>query len=378
MIRLTIPSIEEDDLEAVRKVLQSGYLIQGDQVKRFEERIADYIGTRYAIAVSNCTAALHLALLALQVEPGDLVLVTTYSWPATANVIELCGATPVFIDIRPDTFNMDEQLLESSLLSLMADSSSAHRVKAIIPVHVFGQMANIPEILELANRYSIPVVEDAACALGASWEGRKAGAWGKIGCFSFHPRKAITTGEGGMITTDDLVLANRIRSLRNHGLDPESPISDFIMPGYNYRLTEFQAALGLTQFSKLERIISKRIIHANKYIQGFKGSVDFQPQGFHPQTRPVYQSFVGMIPARLSNKRKEMLAYFKERGVEATIGTWHMPLISHFARKYGYCQGSFPSTDLVFERAISLPLYEKMGNEEIDFVINLVTSYLEN
>ncbi len=179
MIRLTIPSIEEDDLEAVREALASGFLVQGSRVAAFENAVAAYVGSRHAIAVSNCTAALHLALLALGVGPGDLVVTTTYSWVATANVIELCGAEPVFVDIQPDTFNMDPSLLEDTLTRLMSNPITAQRTKAILPVHTFGQMADMPAILAVAGRYNLPVVEDAACAL-ASWNLNRLGDIGLL------------------------------------------------------------------------------------------------------------------------------------------------------------------------------------------------------
>jgi dTDP-4-amino-4,6-dideoxygalactose transaminase len=256
MIRLTIPSIEADDLEAVRAVLESGYLVQGPRVAAMEDQLAAYLGTKHVVAVSSGTAALHLALLALGVGRGDLVVTTTYSWPATANVIELCGARPVFVDIEPDTFNLSPGRLEETLAELAGKPGTAGKVKAILPVHAFGQLADMPRILELAGRYGLPVVEDAACALGATWLGRPAGTWGIMGCFSLHPRKAITTGEGGFISTADADLARRLRTLRNHGLDPQAPAPDFVEPGFNYRMTEFQAALGSTQLAKLDRILA--------------------------------------------------------------------------------------------------------------------------
>ena len=254
MIRLTIPSIDEADFEAVEAVLKTGFLVQGKHVADFESAIADYIGCDHAIAVSNCTAALPLALLAYGVRADDLVIVTAYSWISTANVIALCGAQPVFVDIDPQTFNMDVEQLEITLKRLMGNAETASRVKAIVPVDAFGQVANMPAITELASQYNLPVVEDAACALGATWDGKQAGTW-DVGCFSFHPRKAITTGEGGIITTNNREIADQLRSLRNHGADPNANSVDFIMPGYNYRLTEFQAAMGITQMQKLDRVI---------------------------------------------------------------------------------------------------------------------------
>ncbi|MHC4402524.1 MAG: DegT/DnrJ/EryC1/StrS family aminotransferase, partial [Planctomycetota bacterium] len=180
MIRLTIPSLDESDYRAVREVLESGFLVQGPKVATFERAVAGHVGVEHAVAVSSGTAALHLALLALGVGPDDLVVTTAYSWPATANVVVLCGAEPVFVDIRSDTYNIDPDALQSTLERLMAKTETARRVKAILPVHTFGQLADMPAILELAGRYDLPVVEDAACALGASLHDRQAGTWGRM------------------------------------------------------------------------------------------------------------------------------------------------------------------------------------------------------
>lgn len=363
MIRLTIPSIEQDDLDAVRAVLQTGFLVQGAQVAAFEEAVAAYVGVNYAVAVSNCTAALHLALLALDVRPGDLVVTTAYSWPATANVVELCGAQPVFVDICPDTFNMDPAALADVLERLMVNPETARRVKAILPVHAFGQLAAMPAILDLAARYALPVVEDAACALGATLAGRQAGAWGVMGCFSFHPRKAITTGEGGIVTTNDPVLARKVKMLRNHGLDPDAPTPEFLMPGFNYRLTEFQGALGLTQLAKLERIIAVRRERAARYTALLAGS-PFQPPVVAVGHVPVYQSYVALLPRDLAPRRAELIQTLKAQGIETTIGTWHIPLIAYYRMRYGYRPGDFPAADEVFARALTLPLHEMLTEAE--------------
>ncbi len=363
MIRLIIPAIEKEDLEAVREVLASGYLVQGPRVAAFEQAVADYVGTKYAVAVSNGTAALHLALLALDTRPGDLVIVAAYSFIATANVIELCGAQPVFVDIQPDTFNLDPNCLEEILKRLRASSETGRRVKAILPVHTFGQMADMTAILELANQYELPVIEDAACALGATSHGRQAGTWGTMGCFSFHPRKAITTGEGGMVVTDDAALARRLRALRNHGQDPDAKSSDFIMPGFNYRMTEFQAVLGTTQMTKLDRIIAARRRVAAHYDELLRGT-PLQVPAVAPGSQPVYQSYVVLLPERAATRRAEMITRLKEQGIETTIGTWHMPMTTYFRSRYGYEVGDFPATDRVFARSLTLPLYEGLSEQE--------------
>jgi dTDP-4-amino-4,6-dideoxygalactose transaminase len=376
VIRLTIPSIGEEDLQAVREVLASGHLVQGPHVAAFEQAVAKYVGCQYAVAVSNGTAALHLALLALDVRPGDIVLVTAYSWLSTANVIELCGAQPVFVDIQPDTFNIDPACLERVLQRLMTVSATAQRVKAILPVHTFGQMANMPAILELANRYALPVVEDAACALGATWHGRQAGTWGMMGCFSFHPRKAITTGEGGMVTTENPELARRLRALRNHGLDPDTLVPDFIMPGLNYRMTEFQAALGLTQMKKLDRIITARRRHAASYGVLLSGTL-LQAPIVNDNGTSIYQSYVVLLPKQRTTHRQSLIRQLKERGIETTIGTWHMPITTYFRQRYGYNTGDFPVTDCVFARAMTLPLYEELSIRDQQHICDLVCDVLE-
>jgi len=373
VIRLAIPVIEEDDLAAVRDVLTSGFLVQGAQVAAFEAAAAAYVGTDQAIATSNCTTALHAALLALDVQPGDLVLVTAYSWITTANVIELCGAQPVFVDIDPNTFNMDPNALNATLQRLMANRATARRIKAILPVHTFGQMADMRLIGQLASEYNLPIVEDAACALGATLDGQQAGTWGVMGCFSFHPRKAVTTGEGGMITTNDAELARRLRALRNHGQDPNATTTDFIMPGNNYRLTEFQAALGLTQMQKLDRLITARRRLASAYTQLLTNTGITAPVQM-VGSDPVYQSYVVMLPAQYAAERASIIQTLRAEGIETQIGTWHMPLTTYFRTRYGYQAGDFPVTDRVFAQALTLPLYEHLTAVQQQLV---VTALLE-
>jgi perosamine synthetase len=351
MIRLTIPSLEEDDFQAVRDVLETGYLVQGPSVAAFEADLAAYLGVTHAIAVSNCTAALHLSLMALGVGRGDRVAVTAYSWPATANVIVLCGAEPVFVDIDPATYNMAPAALEQAL--------ARQPVKAVMPVHTFGNMADMPRILDIAEKHGVPVVEDAACALGAEMNGRKAGAWGAMGCFSFHPRKAITTGEGGLVVTQDASLARRVRVLRNHGVDPDSPTPDFIAAGYNLRMTEFQGALGRSQFRKLDRILSGRQAAAEFYDRSLC-STPLQlpkPQG---GSRHIYQSYSPLLPQALAPYRMEIIRRLKEAGIEATIGTYAIPFITFFRQRGGYVPEQFPATADIATRALSLPIYESI------------------
>lgn len=365
MIRLTVPSIDETDLEAVREVLLSGHLVQGPRVAAFESAVASYVGTKYAVAVSNCTAALHLALLALDIGPGDRVAVTTYSWPATANVIALCGAEPVFVEIDSDTYNIDPTALEREL--------TESPVKAILPVHAFGGPADMPRIDALARRYAVPIVEDAACALGAEVGARRVGTWGLMSCFSFHPRKAITTGEGGVVTTDDPALARKLRILRNHGQDPDASTPDFVAPGFNTRMTEFQAALGLSQMAKLDRVVESRRRAAAVYDTLLENTPIRAP-GRLTSTRHVYQTYVVLLPQEAASRRSEIIAALREQQIETTIGTYHMPLVTYFRERFGFRQGDFPTTDSTASRAMSLPLFEGITTEQQMRVVNTLNA----
>ena len=341
MIRLTRPSIEEDDLEAVRKVVQSGQLVQGPNVARFEEEIAAYVGATHAVVVTNCTAALQMALMATNVGPGDLVVVGAYSWPTTANVVELCGAQPIFADIDSATFNIRPDALAETLARLFRSPDLGRRVKAIIPIHVFGQMADMPEVVAIADRYGVPIIEDAACALGASLGGRQAGTWGRMGCFSFHPRKAITTGEGGAIVTNDERIARYLRALRNHGQDFAADTPDqFLFPGFNNRMTEFQAALGITQMAKLDRVIAARRKLACRYDAILDNAL-CRRGSRSPDPAHVFQSYVVLLPTEAAPHRATLIRTLRDRGIETQIGTWHMPLITYYRSRYGYANWRF-------------------------------------
>lgn len=351
MIRLTIPTIEQDDLDAVGEALASGFLVQGPRVARFEEGVRAVTGTQHVVAVSSGTAALHLALLALGVGRGHRVAVPAYSFIATANVVEAVGAEVVFVDIEDQTFSLDP--------SCLADVVAAGPLAAVIPVHPFGQLAPMREIAAAAR--DVPLIEDAAAALGAATEGTPAGAHGRMGCFSFHPRKAVTTGEGGAVSTDDPDLARTIRALRNHGQDPDSERVEFIHAGLNYRMTEFQAALGTTQLAKLERIVAGRRAAAARYDELLDGS-PVRPPVSRAGGAPVHQSYVTLLPAEVD--RDGVIVRLRGEGIETQIGTWHMPLASYYRARYGYRPGDFPVTDSVFVRSLTLPLHPAITAEE--------------
>ncbi|HEU5357699.1 MAG TPA: DegT/DnrJ/EryC1/StrS family aminotransferase [Gemmatimonadales bacterium] len=366
LIRLARPDIDDADIAAVAEVLRSGFLVQGPQVQAFESRIAEMAGAAHGVAVANCTAALQLALLVLDVGPGDAVAVGAYSWPASANVIALVGAEPVFVDIDPVSWTMRPDALKTAL-------ATHPHVKAVMPVHVFGAMADLPAICALAESRRLPVVEDAACALGASLAGRPAGGWGRVGCFSFHPRKSVTTGEGGVLVTSDPAVARRARALRNHGLDPDAAAPDFILPGYNLRLTEMQGALGVSQLRKFTRLLDRRREVAGWYAEALAGS-DVTLQGAPAPEAHAYQAYVVLLPRGV--QRDSAIAALRQAGIETTIGTHHQPLTSWFRTRGRHRPGDFPVTDDVAARALALPLHSALTRRDVDRVARALTQVL--
>jgi dTDP-4-amino-4,6-dideoxygalactose transaminase len=344
-------------------------LIQGPKVQTFEQEILAYLKPGHlSVLVSSCTAALHLALLALGVKKDDEVVVPAYSWPATANVVELVGARPIFVDIDENTFNLDPESLKA-----LWKNKPATEVKALIVVHAFGLPAAMADILKLAQEAKLPVIEDAACALGSTLNGQAAGTFGEIGCFSFHPRKILTTGEGGLVTSGDSQILKTVKALRNHGLDPESPLPEFILPGFNYRLTDLQAALGLAQLKRFPEFLQKRRVLADLYTQIFQGS-PIVPQQIPPEARSNYQSYVVKVPAQVN--RDSLIQKLAARGIAAGIGTWHIPLTKYYREKYGFKVGSFPKTDIVFQQSLTLPLHHGLTQNDITFVGNTLLELL--
>lgn len=286
MIRLIRPEIGTEEIRKVSEVLKSGFLVQGKNVEKFEKKVANYLSVKYAMAVSSGTAALHLALIALGIKEGDEVVLPDFTFPATGNVVVLVGAKPVLIDIDLKTFNIDPTRIEGNITS---------RTKAIIPVHEFGQSADMDPILDIAKRNNLYVIEDAACALGAEYKDKKCGTMGDIGCFSFHPRKAITTGEGGMVVTNNPDVAAKVKALRNHGMTNKDGIYYFEYTGFNYRMTDFQAALGWVQMKKLDEIIKKRRELAALYDSFLKGNDILIIPNVANGIKHIYQSYVVLL-----------------------------------------------------------------------------------
>lgn len=356
-IPITRPSVGIAEIDAVSSVLRSGYLVQGPQVEAFEHLVAEATKREHAIALSNCTAALRVALLSQGIGPGDRVAVTSYSWIATANVIELVGATPVFVDVDEDTFNMDVHGLQKAL-------ASGPEISAVLAVDTFGNPAGMSELEALTESAGVVFVEDAACALGASENGRPAGSFGLAGCFSFHPRKIITTGEGGMLVTNDEQLASAARRHRNHGLHFADGDPVFVDPGDNLRMTDFQAALGITQMERLPDLVGQRSRLAAEYDKKVE-EVGCRPQARSPEA--AVQSYVIVAPSGVT--ATEVIRSLRAQGVEATIGTNAIPFTPYFQRKYQATDAEFPNTASLRDRAITLPLFPGMTEQEQERVV---------
>ena len=357
MIRLTVPDIGPAEERAVLDVLASGYLVQGRMVRGFEAALERYLGAGQVVAVGSGTAALHLALLGLGIRDGDEVLVSDFTFPATANAVIHCGATPVLVDVERDSLNMDP----GAALESITD-----RTAAILVVHEFGRPADLAALTGIADERDLLLIEDAACALGSEFEGRKCGSIGKVGCFSFHPRKNITTGEGGAVVSDDGGLVDRVRALRSHGAVASGGRLEFTSPGFNYRMTEMGAALGLSQMDRLEDTITRKARWVEAYrarLGGIEGVSMLPPLR---SGRDCHQSFVVVLDETLDRDR--VVAGMRERGVETTIGTYALHREPLFRKAYGYRAGQLPVSDWAFRQTLTLPLYPAMGEGDVGAV----------
>lgn len=353
-MRLNIPLTGDLEVEAVREVIESGYLTQGPKTAGFEQTIRDYTSVRHAAAVSSATTGLHLALIALGVQPGDEVIIPGFSFPATANAVVQQGAIPIFVDIDIDTFNLDAALLEQAI---------TERTRVIMPVHAFGLCADMDAINEIADRHGIPVLEDAACALGGTYAGRHAGTLGTAGVYSFHPRKIITTAEGGMITTDSDELAARIAVLRAHGAVRGELFMEFVDAGFNYRLSDVHAAIGLAQMQRIHEIVDGRRAAAaalSTHLEGIDGvRLPRVPDG----VVHTYQSFVVLLDDDID--RDEVIRRMRTRDIETTLGTYGMHLQPYFRERFGIDDTALPQTTRAHHQALTLPLYPQLDHADM-------------
>jgi dTDP-4-amino-4,6-dideoxygalactose transaminase len=374
-IQISRPSTGEDEWQATREPLISGWLTQGPKVAEFERRFAERHEVGHALATTSCTTALHLILAGLEIGPGDEVIVPAFTWIATANVVLYCGATPVLVDVDRDTYNIDRADLARKITA---------RTKAVIVVHLFGLCADMDAIRK-ALPPKVKLVEDAACAAGASYRGIPAGGLGDAAAFSFHPRKSITTGEGGMVTTRDAALAERMTMLRNHGaavseeqrhLGPRPYLlPEFNLLGFNYRMTDLQAAVGLVQLGKLDRFIAERQEQAERYRDGLQRLPWLRMPEFGNGGH-AWQAFVTYVDAQSAPVgRNELMEQLQAAGISTRPGTHAVHLLGYYRDRFGFSPHDFPAARDCDSHTMAIPLHNRMSVEDQDYIIATLNSF---
>jgi len=385
-------SLTKQEINSVFEPLDSGWLVQGPKVQEFETKWSNFTGSKHCIAVTSCTNALHLSLVALDIGPQDEVIVPAFTWISTANAVEHVNAKVVFCDISLKNFNIDVNKIESKITS---------KTKAIIPVHLFGLATDMTAIKSIAKKYKLKIIEDAACGFGSCFRKQHVGTFGDTGCFSFHPRKAITTGEGGMITTQSTELANKLRTLRDHGaamsdlqrhLGPKPfLLADHTEAGFNQRMTDIQAALGSAQMDRASEIVAERKYLADRYneafmdlewlqlpitLQGYTHGNQSYPCLFQPKrTRAaVLNGDISEIKA-INLERNNWMEQLKQQGISTRPATHAVHMLSYYQNKYQLQPVDFPNSLAANDCSISFPLFHGMSKEEQDFVIKIVKEF---
>lgn len=374
-VQVSRPWLTEAEHAKVDEVLRSGWLTKGLKVAEFERLLAAYLGVEHAVAVSSGTTALHLALLALGIGPGDGVIVPAFTFPASANAVLHCGALPALIDIDLRTYNSGAEAVEKFLACETEPTSQGPRwkrngvtIKAVMPVHLFGMFANMRSILEVTRRHQLRTVEDAACALGAKEGDAYCGTTGDLGCFSFHPRKLITTGEGGLVVTRDAAMAAKMRSLRNHGASAEGGTVTFPYCGYNYRLSEIHAAIGIAQMDKLETIIRRHAESAGWYDESLAGDARIATPAVDPGR--VYQAYV--VQLQDSIDRQRVIADMGARGIECVGGAPSLCEQPPFSDVRTDC----PQSARAAHSSLALPLHTGLQKDAVGAVCEALRQVL--
>lgn len=370
MLKLSTPSLGDDEYRAVERVLRSGQLVHGEECELFEQELADYLGCKEVVLVSSGTAALHLALVALGIGADDAVLVPDFTFPATVNVVELVGARPILVDVDLHSYNITLENIQAAIDKWQG----TEKLKAIIPVHEFGCPADMDKIMAIAREHNLVVIEDAACGLGATYQGQKVGTFGHAGCFSFHPRKAITTGEGGAIATDDAELAAKLRIWRNHGILKADQGVKFILPGFNYRLTNFQAAMGRTQLAKFDRWLQVRSTLQQLYRKELTDTKMLIP---YELIGHAWQTFMVVLPKDV--ERKEIIARLKEIGIETNLGAQAIHCQPYYQQKYPKMCSSHQENNAtwLYTHGLALPLCQDYSAVDIQFISQQLKKILD-
>lgn len=374
MIAIAKPYLTEEDAQAAYDTILTGWITQGPKVQEFEEKFAAYTGAKYAVAVSNCTTALHLSLIVAGIGSGDEVICPSMSYIATANAIKYVGAIPVFAEVQPETYNLDPSDVEKRITD---------NTKAILVVHQIGMPADIDAFKELCQKYNLKLIEDAACAAGSAYKGKKIGSHSELVCFSFHPRKVISTGDGGMITTNREDYYNRLKLLRQHGMSVNDRVrhesskvifEDHVELGYNYRMTDIQAAVGIKQLEKLDWIVEERRKVAIAYHEAFK-DVDFirlplEQEGYYTN----YQSYSLYLKKNCQISRNTLMQELLDRGIASRRGVMNAHRETAYKSSHGHI--SLPVSEDLQDNSIILPLYCPMKDSEIKYVIDTVLKVL--
>lgn len=374
-IQISLPFTGEDEWQACREPLMSGWLTQGPKVAAFEQAFAERHQVTHALATTSCTTALHLILVAMGIGPGDEVIVPAFTWVATANVVIYCGATPVFADVDPLTNNISPEEIARRLTA---------KTKAIIVVHLFGLCADMDAIREVVPQH-IKIIEDAACAAGASYKGVSAGALGDAAAFSFHPRKSITTGEGGMVTTNKSELADIINKLRNHGAEISEEqrhsgprpylLPEFNLLGFNYRMTDLQGAVGLVQLAKLDQFIAERQQWAEFYRKEFEYLEWLRMPVIPENGTHAWQAFVISVdPAKSPMPRNELMEKLQQAGIATRPGTHAVHMLGYYAERYLIKPEDYPGARDCDRNTMAIPLHNRMSEDDYHYVVSIVKS----
>ncbi len=370
MIPLGKPRIPDNAWKDIRAILASGQLVEGVHCRKFADSLSRYLDVPQIILVNSGTSALYLALRALNIGSGDSVLVPAYSFPATANVVAWTGAKPVFTDINPLTWNIDADAVASRLSNMSLTEIKS--IKAIMPVQAFGNPVDMGPLLNLAKTRGWKIIEDAACALGSSWNGRACGTHGDFGCFSFHPRKILTTSEGGALVVRSRRMAEKLALLKNHGMIKQFGKIRFPDYGLNLRFTEVAAALGQSQMDILTDLLKERKILAERYMRGLN-EMGMPTQAVLGAGQSNHQSLVARLPVKSTAARDRVFASLSTLGIQVTIGTYFLPALPVFRKTerpgLEWKGGHYPAAQSLFRQAISLPIYSGLGKKGVDQVL---------